>query len=359
MNVLSLFGFMRMYGMLPPAEGDTPPAEGDTSPAEGDTPPAEGDTPPAEDDVTGNEMQDILSGLRESLNDKDADISALTDSVRSLVDAMDTAPLSVNDLPFDGWRDWWYPVKMDYSVYPKGAGYWMEASELFDTPEALLDRYNELLGLCHSSGTLNDFYVRYIWAEMDSDGEEYIVYDYQSQTEKPEPDITVPFDGLESWDYPVTMEFTVHPWGAGYDMDQTETLDTAEAFKARYGEIVELCRDGGTLKDFYVRYIRDNSGNTVYDYEVVAEPEEDLHPAILGTLHSMDAHLATMDSALAGITSVSANSIAFYEDSLRLSRQTNELAVHTLAVNLALLFVLVVMLGHRIAHAFWQRMRVG
>ena len=41
MNAFSLFGFMRMLGMLPPVEGDTPPA-GDGDPAEGTTPPAEG-----------------------------------------------------------------------------------------------------------------------------------------------------------------------------------------------------------------------------------------------------------------------------------------------------------------------------
>ena len=32
MNAFSLFGFMRMLGMLPPVEGDTPPA-GDGDPA--------------------------------------------------------------------------------------------------------------------------------------------------------------------------------------------------------------------------------------------------------------------------------------------------------------------------------------
>ena len=394
MNAFSLFGFMKMFGTLPPVEGDTPPVEGDTPPAEGDTPPAEGDTPPvegdtppvegdtppaegdtppvegdtppaegdtppADDNVTGNEMQDILNGLRESLNDKDADISALADSVRSLVDAMDTAPLSVNDLPFDGWRDWWYPVRMEYTVHPWGAGYDMEQSERIETADALLARYNEILGLVGNNGsgkTLKDFYVRYIWDDIDSD-EEVLVYDYQAVKE-PDIEITVPFEGWEGWAYPITVDFTVHPWGAGYDMEQSQSFDTADAFKTRYGEIVELCKDGGTLKDFYVRYIRDNSGTTVYSYET-EDPKEDLTPAILETLQTMDARLERLNATLDDISSVSENTIAFYEDGLRLYRQNNELLMHTLAVDLALLCIVVVMLGHRIAHAFWGRMRIG
>ena len=367
MKFWSLYNFTRILGTLPPVEGDTPPAEGDTPPADGTTPPAEGDTPPAEGDtppaegttppVTGGEMQDILAGLRDSLDDRDTDVSALTDSVRSLVDAMSVTPLSVDELPFDGWEGWEYPVTMDFTVYPWGAGRYMEQSETFNSPDAFLTRYNEILALVGNAGdgkSLKDFYVRYI-----RDGDGSTVYDYEAQTEEPEPEITVPFAGWESWSYPVTMDFTVPPWGAGYDMEQTETLDTAEAFRARYGEIVELCKDGGTLKDFYVRRIRDNDGNTVYDYQTAEEPEENLHPAILETLASMDAHLAAMDSALADIASVSENSIAYYENGLKLCEQANELAAHTLAVDLALLFVLVLMLGHRIAQAFWQRMKVG
>ena len=57
MNAFSLFGFMRMLGMLPPVEGDTPPA-GDGDPAEGTTPPADGTTP----EIFG-QFQSMLGGM--------------------------------------------------------------------------------------------------------------------------------------------------------------------------------------------------------------------------------------------------------------------------------------------------------
>lgn len=281
-------------GEDPPTEGTDPPGEGEDPPTEGTDPPTEGDTPPGD----GNTMQDILDGLRESLDKKDADVESLTESIRSLTDIMSARmDTSVTELPFNGWRDWWYPVKMDYSVYPKGAGYWMEASELLETPEALLDRYNELLGLCHSSGTLNDFYVRYIWDEMDSDGNEKIVYDYEAKDE-PVQDIGIPFDGWESWAYPITVDYTVHPWGAGYDMDVTDIYDTPEAFKTDYNKNVKLCGDGGTLKDFCIRMITDSGGNTVYEAREPDPGDEEQKE----TVQLLLSHLEDINTTLEGMS---------------------------------------------------------
>lgn len=88
--------------------------------------------------------------------------------------------------------------------------------------------------------------------------------------------VDIPFDGYTSWDYPVEVQFQVYPYGAGYWMKQTESLSDMDSFTARYGEIVALCQEGGTLKDFYVEYIWDNSGDLVYDYEAqTPEPAPD------------------------------------------------------------------------------------
>lgn len=266
-------------GDTPPAEGDTPPA-GDGDPVEGDAPPAgnsdpvEGDTPPA----TGSEMQDILDGLRESLDRKDADVETLAGSVRSLVDALGTEAA--------------------------------QASDVYVPPE-------------------------------------------------------IPFAGYEAWGYPITVDYLVSIVGFGDPVAQTEVYDSPAVFLEDYQNFAKECFLGSTFKDFSIEKICDSGGVAVYDPEAgeteppEEEPGEDLHPAMLETLASMDAHLAAMDSALADISSISENSIAYYENGLKLYRQANELATHTLAVDLALLFVLVLMLGHRIAHAFWQRMKVG
>lgn len=59
-------------------------------------------------------------------------------------------------------------------------------------------------------------------------------------------------------------------------MQQTENFSDMDSFSARYEDIVSLCQEGGTLKDFYVEYIWDNSDGLVYDYEAqTPEPEPD------------------------------------------------------------------------------------
>ena len=266
-------------GGTTPDEGGTTPDDGITTPDEGGTTPDEGITTPDDDtNVTGNEMQDILSGLRESLSKKDADVETLADSVRSLVDVMSM------ESP--------------------------QASDVYTPPE-------------------------------------------------------IPIAGYVEWNYPITVDYLVSIVGFEDAISQTEVYDSPAVFLEDYQNFAKECFLGGTFKDFSIEKICDADGVTAYDSKAdeteppEEEPEENLHPAMFETLASMDAHLAAMDATLADIASVSENSIAFYEDSVKLYRQANELTAQTLAVNLALLFVLVVMLGHRIAHAFWQRMKVG
>lgn len=90
-----------------------------------------------------------------------------------------------------------------------------------------------------------------------------------------------PFEGYEEWEYQIGVKYCVYPWGFGRWMDQIETYSDPESFKARYDEIVSLCADGGTLKDFYVMYIwEDYCGDwedLVYDYQA-AEPEPEPDP---------------------------------------------------------------------------------
>lgn len=88
--------------------------------------------------------------------------------------------------------------------------------------------------------------------------------------------VTIPFEGHTGWDYPINVQFQVYPYGAGYWMKQTEGFSDVDSFMARYEEIINLCQEGGTLKDFYVEYIWDCSEELVYDHEAqTSEPEPD------------------------------------------------------------------------------------
>ena len=337
-------------GITPPAEGDTPPAEGTAPPAEGDTPPAEGDTPPAEGDTPpADAMQEILNSFRADIQARDSELESLAKSVQTLADTVQTAQARSTSIPYRGWRYWKYPVSVDYGTMEGGAGSWDDVTETCDTPQDFENLYTWLDGM-FNDGVFDDWNIWKIYNGGTT------LFEFGKPVAPP-AEVTLPFDGSEGWSYPVTVDYTVTPWGAA-ETECTQTFDTADAFRQEYSDLVYACGDGGGLKDFCVRYIRDNSGTTVYSYET-EEPPEDLTPAILETLQTMDARLEYLNAALDDLSSVSGNSIAYYEDSVKLYRQSNELLTHTLAVDLALFCIVVVLLGHSIAHAFWERMRVG
>ena len=259
----------------PPQEGDTPtdgtdpPQGGENPPTDGTDPPQGGENPTEGDTAPGNDMQKILKDLRESLGKKDTDMETLTDSIRSLVDVMSTEAQS-------------------------------------------------------------DIYVP--------------------------PDI--PIEGYRDWNYPITVEYLVSVVGFDEPVQQSQTYPDADIFLEDYQGFARECFIGSTFKDFYIDRIQDESGNLVYDSQAgieeppAEEPAEDLTPAILETLQSIDARLESIDS-------LSGNTLDYYEDTLKLHEEQNALLTNTLALNMALLFLLVVSFGHKVAHAFWQRMRVG
>lgn len=151
--------------------------------------------PPAGEQGGGNAQgegtfQEIIEDLRETLGQKESDVETLSEAVRSLVDAMtleagseDTAPI---DLPFDGWREWQYPVRVELAVLPRGRDTWLEMSETKQTPDDLLARYNEMLDI-YNAGLSTDFTFRYIYEGVDSEGNGTLVYDYEAGKEPEEP----------------------------------------------------------------------------------------------------------------------------------------------------------------------------
>lgn len=99
----------------------------------------------------------------------------------------------------------------------------------------------------------------------------------EEETGEPEPYAAVfSFEGYTEWDYPITMQFMVYPYGMGNWLENTQTFPDAESFMTRYEEIIGLCGEGGTLKDFYVQYIWDGNEELLYDYDAqTPEPEPD------------------------------------------------------------------------------------
>lgn len=130
----------------------------------------------------------------------------------------------------------------------------------------------------------------------------------EEQEEGPEPYAAAfSFDGYTEWDYPVTMQFMVYPYGAGYWMENTEHYGDADSFQTRYDEIVSLCGEGGTLKDFYVQYIWDSNDELIYDYEAQTpepgpdpggEEQDETTELLLSYLESMDNTIGDMEQAV-------------------------------------------------------------
>lgn len=154
---------------LPPDDTDTVPgdvhtptdgtAPGDTGTSSGidassGSDPAVKEDPSSEEDKE-NVMQDILDSLRSELSEKDDSIDGLSDSLRSFM------------------------------------------SYMIDTEESKAEKEAE--------------------AEMQAQA------DMEAQALAAADDLSVIFPDYEVWDYPIYIEYTVYPWGAGYYMDATQT----------------------------------------------------------------------------------------------------------------------------------------
>lgn len=173
---------------------------------------------------------------------------------------------------------------------------------------------------------------------------------------------TLSVPGYEDWGYPITVEYTVYPYGAGYNMDASETFDSPDVFMTRHEENVSFCQPGGTLKDYYIRYIYDSNDELVYDYQAgieeppPEEPVEDLSPVILETLQSIDSRLEAMG---ADISTISTNSLDYHTGMTATQDDIRQLQTMNLVTNMAIGFSVFLLLGYIIAHNFWQRMKVG
>lgn len=113
--------------------------------------------------------------------------------------------------------------------------------------------------------------------------------------------VSIPFEDYTGWDYPIDVQFQVFPYGMGGWLRQSESFPDADSFTARYEDIISLCQEGGTLKDFYIEYIWDCDEGLVYDYEAQTpepEPGDEGQKEITDQLLS---HLTDVNTTLAGM----------------------------------------------------------
>lgn len=81
----------------------------------------------------------------------------------------------------------------------------------------------------------------------------------------------IPIKGYRDWDYGITVDLDIYPYGLGYWTKVTEEFSTPEEFEARYAQWCSFV--GDTVDSFYMTTIHDAGGNKVYDYETYQEPE--------------------------------------------------------------------------------------
>lgn len=322
---------------------------------------AEADIPPENETLPGESLSADADAPVEDTPPADADAPAEDTPPADADDPAEEAPPTEKDNPSEeappAGKD--TPAEKDAPAEKDNPS--EEASSGMDGMQEILDSFREELSRKDADmDSLSDS-LRSLVTYM-AEAEEARA-EAQAQSAAPSPSLPIP--GWEGWDYPVTADFTVYPWGMGRELEQRETYSTPEAFRARYEECVSLCREGGTLKDYYIRYIYDCGDNLVYDYQPGAEdpeeplpeePGEDLSPLILEALQSADARLEAMEE---GLSSISANTAGYCGASLPMQEKSLLLNTYALAVNISLCLCLFVLLGYHIAHGTWQRMRAG
>lgn len=174
-----------------------------------------------------------------------------------------------------------------------------------------------------------------------------------------------PFEEYEDWEYPIRMQFEVYPYGYGNWLKQYETYYDPDSFVTRYDEIVSLCQEGGSLKDFYVEYIWEDYGGDwetlVYDYEAVIEPEpepEDPEPEEPvkedDTAAQLLSHLEDINDTLMEMT---AADMEFYESVLLYQDDMLELQEASVALEIVMAVGIFLTFGALLVKIMMERLR--
>lgn len=177
-----------------------------------------------------------------------------------------------------------------------------------------------------------------------------------------ETSVTIPIKGYKDWDYGITVNFAVFPYGAGYWMYSSENCSNAEDFESWYANMCSLI--GDTLNDFHITTVVDDNGTEVYDYETYVDSGMEEEPVEEDTFkEDMLLSLALLHEDL---QTISMNDLEYRGETLQLQQQyldfekeSRELHYQMLASNIAIGFAVLLTLGYTVAHGFFQRMKVG
>lgn len=346
-------------GDVPPAEETPPENEGGTGdpadqptepvepedPAEGneqqpgdDTPDPgkeEQETPPS---AGAADMQEILDGFREEIGTDNSSVDALTDSVLALVERMDAqeAQARAVTIPYRGWKYWKYPVSVDYGTMEMGAGSWDDVTETCSTPQDFEDLYTWLDEM-FNDGVTADWNIWKIY----NDSTAFFEFGKPGTTPAETP---LPFEGNEGWAYPVTVDYTISPWGAA-ETGCTQTFDSADALKKEYSDLVNACQDGGGLKDFSVQRITDINGVPVYEHQMEPDPGEEGQKETVELLLS---HLEGINTTLSGMEQADAE---YYQMVKDYQSEMLEMQAANTATNIFICIGVFAVFG---ALVFWQ-----
>lgn len=171
---------------------------------------------------------------------------------------------------------------------------------------------------------------------------------------------TIPISGYDGYSYPLYVQYRIYPTALGKETGTSATYDTPETFETDYARMWETV-ESGNLAYFYIEYVRDSEGQTVYDVNYMPEESEETEPDTF-----RDDILSALSDLHEDLQLISAEDMEFYEQYSELQEQykemqelNTELQYHMLASNIAIGFTLLLTLGYTIAHGFLQRMKVG
>lgn len=180
-------------GQDPVKDPETPPGEevqkpGENTEAPDQESPAQ-ETGSGEGSLSEKDVQELLDRISTRFEQKDGDVAELTESIRSLVDLMSVDPHSTPgyvyeppEIPIEGYKEWDYPITVDYLITIVGYGDPLPQSNSYDDEEQFLEDFQELAYECYKGVTFTEFSIDKVWG---ADGKK--LYDSQGM-EEPEPD---------------------------------------------------------------------------------------------------------------------------------------------------------------------------
>lgn len=171
---------------------------------------------------------------------------------------------------------------------------------------------------------------------------------------------TIPIEGYQDWNYQITVNLDIYPYGLGHWTHVTEAFSTPEEFELRFAQWCDLV--GDTVESFQITTIYDDDGNEIYNYEAYIEkpdpepeepdPEEPVRE---------DDTAALLLSQLEGINEVLADIAAsdadFYESVLLYNENMLELQKTNAAMNIIIAVGVFLIFGALLAKILMDKLR--